>query len=316
MFLTLEDLGNKSMVTGFILLGFSVPSEVKDALFAAFLLVYLLTLLGNLLITTLIVISTNLHTPMYFFLFNVSFLDIGSASVTVPRMLVGLLVEHDYIPFTGCLAQVFGFVFLGVTEVFLLTAMSYDRYVAICLPLNYRAIMSGRFCILLLAISWTAGFLMSLVFTLQAAQLTYCGDNVIDNFVCENPNLLNLACGDRLAYHIVLFTLSGGVALITFLVIIMSYVHIIRVILKIPSKEGRRKVFSTCSAHLVVLAMFYGTVSATHLKPPSISLGHEKLASLFYTVFAPMLNPIIYSLRNEEVKKAAMKVMHRRQRVL
>ncbi|XP_069502244.1 olfactory receptor 8H3-like [Ambystoma mexicanum] len=316
MFLKLEDLENRSMVTEFLLLGFSVPSEVKEALFAAFLLVYLLTLLGNLLITALIVISTNLHTPMYFFLFNVSCLDIGSASFTVPRMLVGLLVARNYIPFKECIAQVFGFAFLGVTEVFLLTAMCYDRYVAICLPLSYSVIMSGRFCILLLTISLLAGFLMSLVYTLQASRLPFCGDTVIDNFVCDFPNLLKLACADPLANQILLFALTGSVALITFLVIITSYVHIIRVILKIPSTEGRRKVFSTCSAHLVVLAMFYGTGAATHLKPSSISLGHEKLASLFYTVFAPMLNPIIYSLRNEEVKKAARKVMHRRQRAL
>ncbi|XP_069502238.1 olfactory receptor 1G1-like [Ambystoma mexicanum] len=188
--------------------------------------------------------------------------------------------------------------------------MGYDRYVAICLPLNYSVIVSGRFCILLLAISWMAGFLFSLAFTLQLARLPFCGDNEIDNFVCDFPNLLNLACADPLANQIVIFALGGSVALITFLVIITSYVHIIRVILKIPSTEGRRKVFSTCSAHLVVLAMFYGTGAATYLKPSTISLGHEKLASLFYTVFAPMLNPIIYSLRNEEVKKAARKVMH------
>ncbi|XP_069502256.1 olfactory receptor 2A12-like [Ambystoma mexicanum] len=194
--------------------------------------------------------------------------------------------------------------------------MSYDRYVAICLPLNYSVIMSGRFCILLLAFSWVAGFLMSLVFTLQVAQLPFCGDNEIDNFVCEFTNLLKLACAHPLANQIVLFAMTGSVALATFLVIITSYVHIIRVILKIPSTEGRRKVFSTCSAHLVVLAMFYGTGAATNLKPSSISLGHEKPAALFYTVFAPMLNPIIYSLRNEEVKKAARKVMHRRQSVL
>ncbi|XP_069502246.1 olfactory receptor 1G1-like [Ambystoma mexicanum] len=316
MFLMLEDLGNRSMATGFILLGFSVPSEVKEALFAAFLLVYLLTLLGNLLISALIVISTNLHTPMYFFLFNVSCLDIGSASNIVPRMLVGLQVESNYIPFQECIAQVFGFVFLASTEVFLLTSMCYDRYVAICLPLNYRLIMSRRFCILLLAISWLVGLLYSLTFTLQLARLPFCGDNVIDNFMCELPKLLKLACGDPLANKIVLFALGGSVALTTFLVIVMSYVHIIRVILKIPSTEGRRKVFSTCSAHLVVLAMFYGTSAAAYLKPPSISLGHENLNSLFYTVFAPMLNPIIYSLRNEEVKKAARKAMHRRQRAL
>ncbi|XP_069502240.1 olfactory receptor 1G1-like [Ambystoma mexicanum] len=194
--------------------------------------------------------------------------------------------------------------------------MCYDRYVAICLPLNYSIIMSRRFCIVLLAISWMAGFLYSLILTLQLARLPFCGDNEIDNFVCEIPNLLKLACAHPLANQIVIFALAGSVALITFLVIVMSYVHIIRVILKIPSTEGRRKVFSTCSAHLVVLAMFYGTGAASNFKPSSISLGHEKPASLFYTVFAPMLNPIIYSLRNEEVKKAARKVMHRGQRAL
>ncbi|XP_069502237.1 olfactory receptor 2A12-like [Ambystoma mexicanum] len=194
--------------------------------------------------------------------------------------------------------------------------MCHDRYIAICLPLSYSVIMSGRFCILLLAISWMAGFLYSLILTLQVARLPFCGDNKIDNFVCEFPNLLKLACAHPVTNKIVIFALAGSVALITFLVIVMSYVHIIRVILKIRSTEGRRKVFSTCSAHLLVLAMFYGTGAATYLKPSSNSLGHGKPASLFYTVFAPMLNPIIYSLRNEEVKKAAMKVMHRRQRVL
>ncbi|XP_069502250.1 olfactory receptor 1468-like [Ambystoma mexicanum] len=308
------DLGNRSMVTEFLLLGFSVPSEMKDALFAAFLLVYLLTLLGNLLIAALIVISTNLRTPMYFFLLNVSFLDMCTASLTVPGILVGLLRERNHILFKECIAQVFGFVFLISTEVLLLTAMCYDRYVAICLPLNYHVIMSRRCCILLLTISWMASFMYSLAFTVKLARLPFCGDNKIDNFMCDNPNLLKLACGDPLANQIVLFVLGGSVALATFLVIVMSYVHIIRVILKIPCKEGRKKVFSTCSAHLVVIGMFFGTVAATHFKPSSISLGHEKSASLFYAVFAPMLNPIIYSLRNEEVKKAAMKVMHCGQR--
>ncbi|XP_069502255.1 olfactory receptor 2A2-like [Ambystoma mexicanum] len=192
--------------------------------------------------------------------------------------------------------------------------MCYDRYVAICLPLSYSVIMSGRFCILLLAFSWMAGFLYSIILTLQVVRLPFCGDNEIDNFVCEIPNLLKLACALPLVNQIGIFALPVSVALMTFLVIIMSYVHIIRVILKIPSMEGRRKVFSTCFAHLVVVGMFYGTGAATHFKPSNISLGHEKLASLFYTVFAPMLNPIIYSLRNEEVKKASRKEMHRRQR--
>ncbi|KAJ1111649.1 hypothetical protein NDU88_008966 [Pleurodeles waltl] len=304
------NMGNKTAVLVFTLVGFSVPPHVQGALFVAFLLVYFITLFGNLLIAALITVSPNLHTPMYFFLFHVSCLDIGSSSVTVPRLLLGLVAHQKCISFSECIAQVFGFIFLGTTEVFILCAMCYDRYVAICLPLNYAVIMSPRFCVLLLAISGVAGFTYSFVFTMQLSQLPFCGEIVIDHFVCEIPALLKVACADTSPNETVIFALTGTVAPLTLVVIVMSYAHIVRVILKMPSADGRSKAFSTCSAHLVVVLLFYASGAGTYLKPSHSSLGYEKLVSLFYTVFVPMLNPMIYSLRNEEVKKAAQKVMH------
>ncbi|XP_069476294.1 olfactory receptor 2B6-like [Ambystoma mexicanum] len=309
-------LRNSSSISGFILLGFSVSPGERVALFTAFLLVYIITVLGNLIIVALVAITPKLHIPMYLFLSNLACVDIGVSSVTVPRMLVDLLAERKYIALNECITQIFGFVFLGGTEVPLLSVMCYDRYVAISHPLQYTVIMNRRFCIMLLAISWVTGFLYSCTLTIHVSQFPFCRANVIDHFLCEIPNLLKLACAVTLPNEIEIFLLSGGMALITCLVVFMSYVHILRVILKISSAEGRRKAFTTCSSNLIVLFLFFGTGAGTHLKPSARSLGQDKLASLFYTVFTPMWNPMIYSLRNGEMKSAARKALKCNEKVL
>ncbi|XP_078521624.1 olfactory receptor 5J3-like [Lissotriton helveticus] len=302
---------NRSTVSMFKLLGFSESSDIRAALFVAFLLVYIIILLGNLIIIVLITITPKLHVPMYLFLWNLACLDIASSSVTMPRMLVDLLTNQKYIAFRECMAQVFAFVFFCSTEVIVLSTMCYDRYIAISQPLQYIVIMNKRFCLLVLGASWMTGFLYSVILTIHVSQLPFCGDNVIDHFHCDIPNLMKLACANNLPNEIVILVMAGCLAMAASLVILISYAHIVRVILKIPLLEGRRKVFSTCFPNLVVICLFFGTAAGTHLKPSSRSLGQDKLASLFYTVFTPMLNPIIYCLRNEEVKTAARKVVRK-----
>ncbi|XP_078506282.1 olfactory receptor 4E2-like [Lissotriton helveticus] len=301
---------NRNTSASFILLGFTFDGDIQAALFAWFLLVYIIALLGNITVIALITVTTKLHTPMYFFLLVLSFHDIVSVTVTVPRMLKDLLVQKKHIAFSECLIQVFVILLVSFTDVLILTAMCYDRYVAICQPLNYTVLMNRRFCIQVVSLSWLGGAVLSFVNTFLLSRLSFCGANIIENLLCEVPALLKLSCANTLPNEIVLFTLAGGVALVTFVIICLSYVHIIRIILKIPSSGGKKKVFSTCSAHLMVVFLFFGTGAFTHLKPSSASMRLDKLASLFYTVFAPVLNPIIYCLRNEEVKEAFKKATH------
>ncbi|XP_078525080.1 olfactory receptor 1G1-like [Lissotriton helveticus] len=305
---------NDTTGKGFILTGFSICSGVQVSLFAFFLFIYILALSGNLIVIGVITTTNKLHTPMYFFLCVLSFLDITSVSVTVPRMLKDLWTQQKVITFHQCLTQMFVIIWIALSDAFLLTVMCYDRYTAICYPLNYTTLMSRQLCINMISLSLIGAMLISFVNTFLVSQLPFCGHNRIENFLCEFPALLKLACGGTLTSEIVFFLLAGGAALVTFLFILISYIHIIRVILDIPSAEGKRKVFSTCSAHLMVVFLFYGTGAASNLTPPSSKEQPDKLASLFYTVFAPMLNPIIYSLRNEDVKQVLRKAIHQRSR--
>ncbi|XP_069072243.1 olfactory receptor 2C1-like [Pleurodeles waltl] len=303
---------NRTATKGFILTGFSFCSDIQVALFAVFLLIYIIALCGNLAVIAVITTTKNLHTPMYFFLCILSSLDIVSVSVTVPRMMKDLWTQQKQISFHGCITQVFVIFSLTASDALLLTVMCYDRFTAICHPLIYTSLMSRQLCLNMICLSLMGGVLFSFVNTFLVSQLPFCGHNRIDNFLCEFPALLKLACGDTLLTEIVIFILAGGAGSMAILTILTSYIYIIRVILNIPSTEGKKKVFSTCSAHLMVVFLFFGTGAATHLTPPSSQEKPDKLASLFYTVFTPTLNPIIYSLRNEDVKQALRKAFNKK----
>ncbi|XP_067388333.1 olfactory receptor 10A7-like [Emydura macquarii macquarii] len=300
---------NQTSVKAFILLGFSrVPDVLQGWLLAGVGAVYLLILLGNSLIVFITLVDAALHTPMYFFLRNLSFLEICYASVTIPRMLLTLLGGNKAISILGCATQMYFFHSLGITECFLLLAMAYDRCIAICCPLRYTFLMRRSLCLQMVAASWAAGSLVSsghvsLVFTLP-----YCGPNEIDHFFCDIPPVLKLACADTYRTETELFSLIVLLAIVPLVLILVSYSQIISTILKMPSNEGKRKAFSTCSSHLIVVTLFLGTGSVVYLQPKSSSyVESNKLLSLLYTIVTPMLNPIVYGLRNEKLKGALRK---------
>uniref|UniRef100_A0A8C8RMF0 Olfactory receptor n=1 Tax=Pelusios castaneus TaxID=367368 RepID=A0A8C8RMF0_9SAUR len=298
---------NQTSVKAFILLGFSCVSEdLQGWLFAGAGAAYLVILLGNSLIIYITLVDAALYTPMYFFLRNFSFLEICYASVTIPRMLINLLGGNKAISILCCAVQMYFFHSLGITECFLLLAMAYDRSIAICCPLRYTLLMKRSHCLQMVAASWAVGSLVSsghvsLVFTLP-----YCGPDEIDHFFCDIPPVLKLACADTYRTETELFSLTVLLAIVPAVLILISYSQIISTILKMPSNEGKRKAFSTCSSHLIVVTLFLGTGSVVYLQPKSRnqSLNFNKVFSLIYTVVTPMFNPIVYSLRNKEVKDA------------
>ncbi|NXF75777.1 O10C1 protein, partial [Sclerurus mexicanus] len=301
--------GNQTSVIMFVFVGFSHQKDMKVIFFFLFLSVYIITVLGNLIILLVISMDPVLHTPMYFFLRNLSFLEICYTSVTLPRMLVNLLSGDMSISFAGCAAQMYFFVFFGATECYLLVAMAYDRYRAICSPLHYMDIMNKKVCMQLAASSWICGSLVALGHTISVFSLPFCGSNTINHFFCEIQPVLMLVCGDTYwnEIHIIL----GGVfvILMPFVLILVSYGLIISSILKIKSAKGRYKAFSTCFSHITVVTLFYGTGVYTYIRPKSsYSLDVDKVLALFYSVVTPILNPIIYSLRNREVKGALFKM--------
>ncbi|XP_067393722.1 olfactory receptor 10A4-like [Emydura macquarii macquarii] len=301
---------NHTVVTHFFFVPFSNLLVLRVSLFFLVLLMYLLTIVGNMLIITLTLVDPALRSPMYFFLRNLSFLEIGYTSSIIPKMLVNFLSEDQSISFLGCATQMYFFIFLGITECCLLAAMSYDRYVAICHPLHYTAMMSRAVCFQLSAVCWLIGLLVGVEQTTLIFTLPYCGPNRINHFFCDLPPVLKLACADTYKNEISIFISSVLFNMVPFLLILVSYLHILHAILKRPSAMGRSKTFSTCSSHLIVVTLFYGSAIVTYLKPKSSnSLNTDKLLSLFYTVVSPMLNPLIYSLRNKEVKEALRRVM-------
>ncbi|XP_034643589.1 olfactory receptor-like protein OLF3 [Trachemys scripta elegans] len=303
--------GNQtSMPQEFILLGLSSHPEVRLALFMAFLALYLVTLLENLLTVLLVGSDPLLHTPMYFFLANLSLLEVGYTSSVLPQMLAHLLAEHRDIPLARCMAQMYLFLAFGITECFLLTVMSYDRYVAICLPLHYPLLMAKRGCIAIVATSWAGGFLVSAINTMSTFQLSFCGHQDIDHFLCEMPAMVSLACAGKGQAQIVMSVSCVFTLVCPFSLIVLSYARILGTVLNIPSTAGRHKAFSTCSSHLVVVSLFFGTVISMYLRPrSSSSVGQLKTSSVFYITVTPVLNPIIYSLRNKEVICALRKMM-------
>ncbi|XP_066485844.1 olfactory receptor 5A1-like [Tiliqua scincoides] len=300
---------NQTSATYFVLLGFSDNPLVQIFLFLMFLCIYAATLMGNMVILMVIRTNTHLHSPMYFFLSHLSFLDVCFSSVTVPRALMSLCSSRT-ISYYDCIAQTF-FIFLtGCTEVFLLSAMAYDRYAAICKPLYYAQIMNREFCRGLVGGSWAMGFIYSLLNTLPLLKLTFCRSNVIRNFSCEFPSLVALSCTDTFLNRVMFFMAANTVGGFSFLVIVLSYIHAIRTVLKMHSAEAKRKTFSTCSSHLIVVVLYY-TSSAFRYFSSNIasSVILDELFSIQYSIATPLLNPIIYSLKTREVKEVIKKLL-------
>ncbi|XP_005326764.2 olfactory receptor-like protein OLF3 [Ictidomys tridecemlineatus] len=301
---------NQTWVSEFILLGLTSDRDTQVSLFVLFLAMYLVTVLGNFLIVLLIRLDSRLHTPMYFFLTNLSLVDVSYATSIVPQLLVHLLAEHKGIPFLSCAAQLFFSLGLGGIEFVLLAVMAYDRYVAVCDPLRYSVIMHGGLCTRLAITSWLSGSINSLLHTAITFQLPMCTNRYIDHISCEILAVVRLACVDTSSNEIVIMVSSIILLMTPFLLVLLSYIQIISTILKIQSTEGRRKAFHTCASHLTVVALCYGTTIFTYIQPHSSpSVLQEKLISLFYATVMPMLNPMIYSLRNKEVKGAWQKLL-------
>ncbi|XP_049634334.1 olfactory receptor 958-like [Suncus etruscus] len=299
---------NHTWVTEFILLGIPNSSGLETMLFVLFFVFYLFTLLGNLLIFLTVLASPQLHTPMYFFLGNLSVFDIFFPSVSSPKMMLYLLGQSRTISYQGCASQLFFYHCLGCTECFLYTVMAYDRFAAICHPLRYTVIMSPRVCAVLTVSTWLGGCLHGSVLTFLVFTLPYCGPNEVDNFFCDIPVVLPLACADTTLAQTVSFTQVDIATLLCFFLILTSYVRIIFSILRISSAEGQRRAFSTCSAHLISILFFYGPVMLIYLRPTS-SPWLDSVIQVLNNIVTPSLNPLIYTLRNKEVKLALRKVL-------
>ncbi|XP_064338475.1 olfactory receptor 5AK2-like [Camelus dromedarius] len=296
---------NRTKVTEFILLGFAGQHKSWHVLFIVFLVIYVLTLVGNIGMLLLIKIESSLHTPMYFFLQNLAFVDLCYASAITPKMLQNLMSKIDSISFVGCIVQLLVYGTFVTSDCFILAAMAVDRYVAICNPLHYTTVMSQRFCIQLLVGSYFMGFLNASVNTSFTFSLNFCKSNKINHFFCDIPPILALSCSSVSFSAILLAAFVGFNLTFTVLVIILSYIFILAAILKISSAAGKKKAFSTCASHLTVVTIFYGTLSYMYLHHSTIeSQQQEKMASVFYGVMIPMLNPLIYSLRNQDVREA------------
>ncbi|XP_063788388.1 olfactory receptor 5V1-like [Pseudophryne corroboree] len=299
---------NHTVVTEFILLGLSSEPKTQVILFFIFLLVFIIILIGNISIIILILSNVTLHTPMYFFLGNLSFLDLCYSSTIVPRMLKDLMSEKKTISYAECAAQMYIALALGENECILLVIMAYDRYVAICYPLQYTIIMSKTVCVRLSICTWLCGFLHSIPHVSLTLSVDLCGNNKINHFMCEMPEILSLGCENILFMELIIYVLGVIVLMAPVTFIVTSYVQIILSILKIASSAGQRKAFSTCGSHLIVVTIFYGSAMAAYMKPRSISLPEtDKLIAICYFIITPMLNPMIYTLRNNDIKKAFLK---------
>ncbi|XP_042645083.1 olfactory receptor 14C36-like [Tyto alba] len=303
-------MSNSSSITEFLLLAFADRRELQLLHFWLFLGIYLAALLGNGLIITTIACDHHLHTPMYFFLLNLSLLDLGYISTTLPKSMANSLWDTRDISYAGCAAQVFFFVFFIAAEYSLLTIMAYDRYVAICQPLHYGTLLGSRACVHMAAAAWGTGLLYSLLHTANTFSLPLCQGNVVHQFFCEIPQILKLSCSDSYLREVGLLLVSICVAFGCFVLIMLSYVLILRVVLRIPSEQGRHKAFSTCLPHLIVVSLFISTGMFAYLKPPSISSPPlDMVLSFLHSVVPPAVNPLIYSIRNQEIKNALKKVI-------
>ncbi|XP_023386897.1 olfactory receptor 1J1-like [Pteropus vampyrus] len=304
---------NQSSVSEFLLLGLPIRPEQQGVFFALFLGMYLTTVLGNLLIILLIRLDSRLHTPMYFFLSHLAFTDVTFSSVTVPKMLINMKTQHLSIPFEGCISQTYFFIVFADLDSFLITSMAYDRYVAICHPLQYTTIMSQSVCVMLVAGSWVIACACALLHTLLLARLSFCADNTIPHFFCDLAALLKLSCSDTSLNQLIVFTVGLIAIMLPFLCILVSYGHIGATILRVPSTKGIYKALSTCGSHLSVVTLYYGTIIVLYFLPSSNNTNdNDIVASLLYTVVTPMLNPFIYSLRNKDMKGALRKLLSKK----
>ncbi|XP_062974765.1 olfactory receptor 5AP2-like [Elgaria multicarinata webbii] len=301
---------NHTAVTTFILVGFMDHPELQVPLFILFLLIYVTTLVGNISIIILTKIDAQLHTPMYFFLRNLSIVDIGLSTTIAPMLLTTFVAENTSISLIGCAVQFFFFAVFVTTEGCLLSVMAYDRYTAICNPLLYFAVMSKKLCTTLVVVAYACGFTSSILQTMFIFSLNFCNTNIINHFFCDVPPMLKLSCSDIHITHNVHFILSTAIALTTFLIVLISYIAIVFAILRIQSAQGRFKAFSTCASHLTTITIFFGTIIFMYIRPgSSFSMDQDKIASVFYSLVISLLNPLIYSLRNKDVKNAVSRMV-------
>ncbi|XP_006873966.1 PREDICTED: olfactory receptor 1361-like [Chrysochloris asiatica] len=305
---------NQSSVSEFLLLWLSrQPQQQQHLLFGLFLSTYLVTVLGNLLIILAISTDSRLHTPMYFFLSNLSFVDVCFSSTTVPKMLANYILGSQSISLPGCLTQIYFFIVFAVMDNFLLSVMSYDRFVAVCHPLHYTTKMTLQLCALLVTGPWVTASLDALLHTLMVARLSFCADNTIPHFFCDVAPLLKLSCSDTYINEMLILYMGVLIIMTPLVCILVSYICITCAVLRVPSTKGKWKAFSTCGSHLAVVSLFYGTIIAVYLNPSSShSAEKDTVATVLYTVVTPMLNPFIYSLRNKDMKEALRKLIVRK----
>ncbi|XP_069898441.1 olfactory receptor 2AP1-like [Dipodomys merriami] len=298
-------MGNQTSVTEFILLGLTNDVKLQAPLFLFLFLTYIFSITGNLVIITLTLLDYRLQTPMYFFLRHFAFLEVSFTSVFVPKMLVNIGTGDKTISFAACFTQYFFAILLGATEFYLLAAMSYDRYVAICKPLHYTAIMRRGLCQVLVLSSWFSGFVVVIVPHTMTLQLPFCASNVINHYCCDYTILLHLSCSDTHAIEVLQFVLAAVTLILTLVLVILSYAYIVRTILKFPSAQQRKKAFSTCSSHMIVVSLSYGSCIFMYINPSvKEATNFNKRVAVLNTSLAPLLNPFIYSLRNKQVKTA------------
>ncbi|XP_078234194.1 olfactory receptor 14A16-like [Pogona vitticeps] len=304
-----RNLKNLSSLTQFLLLGFSKDCEMQVSLFTVFLLYYLVAVGGNLLIISAVVTNRHLHNPMYFFLMNLAIQDVGQVSVIFPKSMANSLMDIRYISYSGCVAQVLFYVFFATSDFFFLTVMAYDRYVAICNPLHYEMLMNKKVCLRITATIWTSGFLHGVLHAGGTFAAPFCS-NIVNQFFCEIPQLMKLVCSDLYLIEVGLILLGAVLAGGCFLFILVTYMHIFTAVLKIPSMHGRQKAFSTCLPHLLVVSIFVFTVCSVYIKPSTNSPLYLDLATtILYSMVPPLMNPVIYSLRNKEIKKALTEML-------
>ncbi|CAH6862155.1 olfactory receptor 145 [Phodopus roborovskii] len=304
---------NDSLVTEFILLGITDQPGLQIPLFLLFLVIYMIAALGNLTLIILIVLNSHLHTPMYFFLFNLSCIDLCYSSVITPKMLMNFMLEKNVISYMGCMTQLYFFCYFVISECYVLTSMAYDRYVAICNPLLYNVALSPKVCYYLMLGSYFMGLSGAMIHTGCILRLTFCDGNTINHYFCDVLPLLQLSCTSTYVNEIELFIVTGKDIIVPTIIIFTSYGFILSSILNIRSTESRSKAFSTCSSHMLAVCLFFGSGSFMYLKPTSaVSLNEGKFSSIFYTIVVPMMNPLIYSLRNKDVKMALRKTLSRR----
>ncbi|XP_075845731.1 olfactory receptor 1f45-like [Microtus pennsylvanicus] len=305
------DGNNQTTVTEFLLLGLSEESEQEDLVFGMFLGMYMVTISGNLLIILAVSCDPHLHTPMYFFLANLSSVDICFSSVTIPKALVNHMVGSKSISYTECMVQIYFLITFVTLDSFLLSVMAYDRYVAICHPLHYTLMMRPRLCVLLVTISWVIANLNALLHTHLMVRLTFCSHNAVPHFFCDPYLVLKLSCSDTFINNVTIFTEGGMIFMTPFVCIVVSYAYICSKVLKMPSVQGIRKAMSTCGSHLTVVCLFYGAILGIYLHPSSSYSLQDAMASVIFTVVTPLTNPFIYSLRNRDIKAALRKIILR-----